>query len=276
VIRVVISMFGIVLLVCALMPPLSVDAQRKEATVAAIWTFDDGTARDSSGQGVNGIFAGKPETVAGIAGDALRFNGESDGIKPPDSANINTGGPYTDRTIAAFFNCDDVSIKERKQVIYEEGGRTRGLVIYVHDRKVYVGGWNRAEYNWNGEWPSADVKSKQWYHVGLVLRDASGKVENNKFELWLDGKRVAREPGGQLHAHADNIGIGHTNQNAVYHDDGGSGTNIDWFEGMLDDMIVYGSAFDAADFAELARPLNVEPSGKSTTTWAALKSQRAP
>ena len=272
-IRVFIFTFCIVLL-GVLLPIVAVDAQRDEATVAANWTFDDGSAKDSSKKGLNGNFAGKPKAVDGIAGKALQFDGEDDGIKIPDSADINTVGPYTNRTVAALFNCDDVGIDSRKQVIYEEGGRTRGLVIYVYDGKVYVGGWNRAEYNWNGEWPSAEVKSKRWYHVGLVIRDAAGKVESKKFEMWLDGKRLAQEKGGQLHAHGDDIGIGFTNQNAVYHDEGGSGTNIDWFGGLIDEVIVYGSAFDEGDFADLASPLSVEPQDKFTTMWAAIKAQR--
>ena len=253
---------------------MSADAQRDEATVAGNWTFDDGSAKDTSKKKLNGNFAGKPQSVDGIVGKALEFNGKDDGVKIPDSADINLVGPFTDRTIAAFFNCDNVGIDDRKQVIFEEGGRTRGLVIYVYDGKVYVGGWNRAEYNWNGEWISADVKSKRWYHVGLVIRDAAGKVEKDKFEMWLDGKRIAQEKGGQLHAHGDDIGIGFTNQNAVYHDEGGSGTNIDWFAGLIDEVIVYGSAFDEGDFRKASQGLSVEPQGKFTTTWASLKAQR--
>ncbi len=273
-IRGIICTGSILLLLCALLPIMSADAQRDEATVAGNWTFDDGSAKDSSKKGLNGNFAGKPQSVDGIVGKALEFNGKDDGIRIPDSADINSAGPYTDRTIAAFFNCDNVGIDDRKQVIYEEGGRTRGLVIYVYDGEVYVGGWNRAEYNWNGEWISAEVKSKRWYHVGLVIRDAAGKVEKDKFEMWLDGKRIAQEKGGQLHAHGDDIGIGFTNQNAVYHDEGGSGTNIDWFEGLIDEVIVYGSAFNEADFRNASQGLNVEPQGKFTTTWASLKAQR--
>ena len=266
--------FLILILCLGLLPIVTADAQRDEATVAAHWTFNDGTAKDISKKGVDGNFVGKPKAVDGIAGKALKFNGKDDGIKLPDSADINSAGPYTNRTVAALFNCDDVGVKDRKQVIYEEGGQTRGLVIYVHDRKVYVGGWNRAEYNWNGAWPAADVKSKRWYHVGLVIRDGGAKVESKKFEMWLDGKRIAQEKGGQLHAHGDDIGIGHLNQNTVYHDNGGGGSDLDWFGGLIDEVLVYGSAFDEADFAKLAEPLSVEPHGKSTTTWANLKAQR--
>ena len=123
--------------------------------------------------------------------------------------------------------------------------------------------------------PSADIKSKQWYHVGLVIRDGAAKVESKKFEMWLDGKRIAQEKGGQLHAHGDDIGVGHLNQNTVYHDGGGGGqTDVDWFGGLIDEVLVYGSAFDEADFAKLAEPLNVEPQGKFTTTWVSLKAQR--
>ena len=263
------------LLLSVMLPIARVDAQRDEGTVAAIWDFNSGNAKDASKKGVNGNFTGKPQAVDGISGKALKFNGKSDGIKFPDSADINTGGPYTDRTVAALFNCDDVKIDDRKQVIFEEGGATRGLIIYVHGGKVYVGGWNRAEYNWKGAWPFAEVKSKRWYHVGLVIRDGAAKVESNKFEMWLDGKRIAQEKGGQLHAHSDDIGIGHLNQNTVYHDESGAGqTDVDWFGGLIDEVLVYGSAFDEADFAELASPLSVEAQGKFTTTWGHLKAQR--
>ena len=273
--RIFVSIGCITLLFCMLFPIAQVDAQRDEGTVAAIWDFKNGNAKDSSNKGVNGNFTGKPQAVDGIAGKALKFNGKSDGIKFPDSVDINTGGPYTDRTVAALFNCDNAKIDDRKQVIYEEGGATRGLILYVHGGKVYAGGWNRAEYNWKGAWPSADIKSKQWYHVALVIRDAGNKVESKKFEMWLDGTRIAQEKGGQLFAHGDDIGVGHLNQNTVYHDNTGGGmTDVDWFGGIIDEVLVYGSAFDEADFAELAAPLNVEAQDKFTTTWANIKAQR--
>lgn len=273
IITIPILLLCICLLLLTFLSVTSVEAQRDEGTVAGIWTFDDGTANDTSPQNLNGIVVGKPGSVNGIAGKALKFNGTSDGIKIPDSNRINTGGPFPKRTVAAFFSCDDVN-KAQKQVIFEEGGRTRGLVIYVFKGKVYVGGWNRAEYNWNGEWLSADIKSNTWYHVGLVIRDAAGKVEKDKFEMWLDGELIDKADGGQLHAHGDDNGIGFVNQNAVYHDDGGAGTNIDWFDGLIDEVVVYSSSFTKADFAELTQPLSVEPQGKFTTTWANLKAQR--
>lgn len=251
-----------------------VEAQRNEGSVSGIWNFDDGTAKDSSNKGLNGVIQGNPKSVDGIAGKALEFNGTTDSIHIPDSPNVNITNIITNRTIAAFFNCKDVS-KNQKQVIFEEGGRTRGLVLYVFEGKVYIGGWNRAEYNWNGEWLSVDIKSNQWYHVALVIRDAEGKVESDRLEMWLDGRLVKKSDGGQLHPHGDDNAIGSLKQNVVYHDEGGGITGYaDWFHGLLDEVLIYNSAFDQGDFNEVVKPLSVEAEEKSTTTWGRLKSQR--
>ena len=262
--------FSIALLFIPFIFSPTIEAQRDEGTVAGIWTFDDGTATDSSNQNLNGILVGKPESVKGIVNDALRFNGQGDGINIPDSPRINTGGPFPKRTVAAFFNCENVN-KGQKQVIFEEGGRTRGLAIYVFDGKIYGGAWNRAEYQWQGEWLSTDIKSNTWYHVAVVIRDAAGKVEKDKFELWVDGKLIDKADGGQLHAHGDNNGIGYVHQNAVYHDDGGGGTLIDWFEGIIDEVVIYSSSFTKADIDDLVIALDVAPQGKLTTVWGKLK-----
>lgn len=270
----IILLFCSIFLVSMFIFSPSIEAQRDEATVAGIWTFDDGSANDTSNQSLNGIVVGKPKAEKGIVNDALRFNGTSDGIQIPDSNRINIGGPFPKRTVAAYFNCDDVD-KNQKQVIFEEGGRTRGLVVYVFDGKIYGGAWNRAEYNWQGEWLSADIKSNNWYHVAVVIRDAAGKVEKDKFELWLDGKLIDTADGGQLHAHGDNNGIGFVNQNVVYHDDGGAGTNIDWFGGLIDEVVIYSSSFTEKEILELTEALTVEPQGKFTTTWAKLKEHRS-
>jgi len=101
-----------------------------------VWLFEDGSVEDFSMNNLNGTITGNPNTVKGMKGDALQFNGQSDLIKIPDSANINiTRGPWFNRTVKIIFNCADVS-KKQKQTIFEEGGRTRGLVIYAFDGEL--------------------------------------------------------------------------------------------------------------------------------------------
>lgn len=269
----IIILSNLILLLFTFLPVLQVDAQRNEATVAGDWTFDNGNAKDTSKNGIHGKFVGNPVSVSGIVGKAFEFNGKGDGIGIPDSLLINTGGPYTDRTVAAFFKCKNIS-KNEKQVIFQEGGATRGLCIYVHSGKAYVGGWNRAQYNWNGAWISEKIRSNRWHHVAVVIRNAVDKVEKDKLEMWLDGKLVDTEAGGQLHAHGNDTSIGYVTQKTIYHDGVEELSNVGWFDGIIDEVLVYNSAFDDTDFRKIAHPLSIEPKGKSTTMWGYLKAKR--
>ncbi len=267
------TLFCVILFYFLFLPIMQVNAERDEATVGGNWTFDDGTVKDTSKNAINGNLVGNPISMEGIVGKALQFNGESNGIKFPDSPHINTGGPYTNRTVAAFFNCNDTSLKE-KQVIFQEGGATRGLVMYVHTGNVYVGGWNRAQYNWDGAWLSDKIKPNRWHHVAVVIRNAADKVENDRVEMWLDGDLVGKESGGQLHAHTNDTSIGYVTQKTIYHDGVEELSNVGWFGGIIDEVIVYNSAFDEKDFVKITQPLSVEPEGKFATTWGYLKSKR--
>ena len=232
-------------------------------------TEQERTLTDSGGNGTDATIEGAT-WAAGARGGALRFDGVDDIVRVPDSDFINiTNGPWSSRTITAIFNVDDASIADRKQVIFEEGGRTRGIVIYVFDGQVYVGAWNRAEYNWNGEWPSAPIESGVWYHVGLVLREAGDEVEDDKFEMWLNGELIASTPGGQMYNHGDDNGIGGTNTNVVFHDDDGSGTDRDWFAGLIDEIRIYNAALAPEDLTTLVT--SVDAQGKLATEWGTIK-----
>ncbi len=243
------------------------------ADIAAVWLADEGSGKtldDSEGQGINGTINGA-KWVNGIRGKALQYDGKSAHVFIPDSAHINTGGPYTNRTIMALFNCDDVSIKDPKQTIFEEGGRTRGIVIYVHEGNLYVGAWNRAEYNWDGAWLSTPIESGRWYYVALVLRDVKDKVEKDKFEMWLDGELIAKAPGGQLHGHSNDNAIGGVIENTVFHDEDGSG-NGHYFGGIIDEVRLYNASLTQDDLDAIwGNLLPVEPVGRLTTLWAKVK-----
>jgi len=223
-------------------------------TTGHVYLFDNVSGNqvpDDSANNNTGTIVGNPQVVDGLAGKALQFDGVDDGIQIPDSQFINvTSGPWTNRTIIAVFKCDDVN-KQGKQTIFEEGGRTRGLVIYVFDGKVYVGGWNRSEYNWNGAWLWTAINSNEWHAVALIIRDGTGAVEPDKFEMWMDGNLIDRAPGGRIHNHGDDTGIGYTNQNVVFHDDDGSGTNRDFFAGVIDEIWILNVALTKSDLGEI-------------------------
>jgi hypothetical protein len=232
---------------------------------------------DDSANDLTGTIVGDPQVVAGIRGNALQFDGVDDGITIPDSQYINvTGGPFPNRTIIAVFSCADVD-KPEKQTVFEEGGRTRGLTIYVHEGLVYVGGWNRAEYDWNpGSWISAPITSNQWVAVALIIRDGAEAEEDDKFEMWMDGKLIGTAPGGHIHNHSNDNAIGYTLQNNVFHDDDGSGSGW-YFEGLIDEVWIVNEAFtevELSGFVGKPWPFSFSPTPKdgelNMDTWATL------
>ncbi|TKJ33813.1 MAG: hypothetical protein CEE38_19510 [Planctomycetes bacterium B3_Pla] len=200
----------------------------------------------------NSTLVGDPQVVAGMAGgNALQFDGVDDGIDIPDSAFINvTNGPWANRTIVAVFKCDDVD-KTTKQTIFEEGGNTRGMTFYIHEGLLYAAAWNRAEYNWDGAWLSAPIESNNWYGVAMVIRDGAEAVEDDKFEMWLNGQLVAKAPGGHIHNHSNDNAIGYTRENNVFHD-GNAGSNGHWFEGAIDEVWILNVALTASELGGFA------------------------
>lgn len=246
---------------------LSLDPEKVED--GHVWLFDNGSAEDVTKNNLDGSIQGDPKQVKGLYGDALRFNGSNDGVIIPDSDFINiTNGPWPNRTVIAVFNCADVS-KAEMQTVFEEGGRTRGLTIYVHEGKVYAGGWNRAEYDWNpGSWISASIKSNTWHSVALIIRDGGEGVEDNKFEMWMDGQLIGAAPGGHIYNHSNDNAIGYTKENNVFHDDTGEGDGW-YFEGLIDEVWILNQAPSPGELSAITT--SVEPADKLTTSWGAIK-----
>ena len=115
-----------------------VSAEIQPADIIAVWTFDEGVgniAKDTEGKGIEAEIVGNPEWVNGIRGKALAFDGtvregKDDVVKIPNSPHINTGGPFTNRTMMALFKPLDVSLP--KQVIYEWHGLKHFVVKKGH------------------------------------------------------------------------------------------------------------------------------------------------
>ena len=241
----------------------------QDVSTGHVWLFDDvkgNTVEDDSANPakVNGSIVGAPESVEGVNDKALKFDGISDGINVPNAASINLGS-FPSETVKVIFNCADVS-KSDKQNIWEEGGDVRGMTIYVFEDELYVGAWNRAEYMWDGEWISTPIESNTWYEVAMVLRDTKDKVEDDKFEMWLDGRLVDKRPGGILFAHSQANTIGFIGGVTVFHDGVSSGACH--FQGMIDEVWIINEAIDPG---ELKSAQFVKPTGKLVDTWGAIK-----
>ena len=203
---------------------------------------------DDSANSLTANLVGNPQVVDGLKGNALQFNGVDDGVHIPDAATVNLS-TQQNRTVVAIFKCDDVD-KSEKQVVYDEGGTTRGLTIYVHEGLVYAGGWNLSDYTpeWTGTYLSAPISSNAWYAVAMVLRDGGAGQEDDKFEMWMDGVLVGTGPGGELRSRSNDNGIGYHNSQVKFHDGNVSATGS-YFEGIVDEIWILGAALTQVELS---------------------------
>ncbi len=142
--------------------------------LAAAWNFDRGNLNDiARGDSIddNGTFVG------GSLDDSvwyLNLDGEGDQVNVSKSTELNQG-TFPEKTVSVWFHVDSLT---GRQMIYEQGGTTRGLNIYLEGNTLYAGGWNTSnnQSGWDGNWVAvADVTANQWHHVTLVIDGDGGE-----------------------------------------------------------------------------------------------------
>lgn len=249
--------------------PRTLCAADLTTSLVAHWSFEDlGNApaqfADVSPHGDN-----HPATPAGDpvllkqhrANHVLQLDGNGDRLTVANSSDINLG-TQAKRSIAFWFRVDDATLDTRKQLIFEEGGTTRGLNLYVFDGRAYVGGWNKpsGESNWAGTWLStAGVQSGRWHHLALTL-DGGATTADDALRGYLDGQLFAQGVGSQLWSHSGSNTIGDHTDGTIFHDATGGGSNTAAFAGQLDDGRIYNRALDPAEVRRLAQgPAAVPP-----------------
>jgi len=168
---------------------------------------------------------------------ALDFN-NNDYVRIGSSSDINSG-IHSQHTVEAWFRTNNKN-SNTKQVIYEQGGTTRGLNIYIQSGRLYVGGWNRrsSESNWSGTWDyTTNIVNNTWHHVALTLSGGSS-VTNNVLKLYLDGSNVVSGAGSRLWGH-NPANIGRTVSGSRYHNGTGNGYT---FNGKIDEVRIWNVA----------------------------------
>ena len=217
----------------------------------AYWNLGEssGTTADnqgSIGSAVDGTINGGP-TLGSAAlytggGTAIDFDGTNDGILIPDDAGINTS-TYAERTVELVFNADDVTTR---QVLWEEGGTTNGLTIYLDGGNVYATGED------DGDWADANINASvstgTTYHIAFVFDQP-----NNSFEGFLDGTSIGSVTvnNAVFPGHSGDIGIGYAPDGVQFHD-GENGSGGYYFDGRISDVALYNRALSSTEIQEHA------------------------
>lgn len=187
--------------------------------------------------GVTGLIA--------AADTAVDFDGVDDTIRLVNSPQINQTDPFLTKTIELWFRATDVS---SRQVILEQGSVSRGLNIYLRNRRLYAGIYNTADDGGDTPWGpvflSARVSADTTYHVVVVFDQPA-----DTFSLYVNGALVDSDTGiGQLYSHGRSA-IGSQWDWARYHDGARFGDQY-FFAGTLDEIAVYPGALSAAAIAD--------------------------
>ncbi|NND01617.1 MAG: hypothetical protein HKN91_02420 [Acidimicrobiia bacterium] len=216
----------------------------------AYWRLSESggsTVTDETGNNDGNVEGSPNRGVAGlVSGDtAYRLDGADDWYSVPDTTDINLGGPFEERTVELWFQADD---DQKRQVLYEEGAPSRGMSMYIDDGFVYTAMWNRSNNGdgttpWSGTYAvMAPVSAGNVYHVAAVY-----DFSTSSLQLYVNGGLADTATGlGRWFAHGGDIGVGAMNFSTRFHANGQQGGNIRAFDGVLDEVAVYGTALSAA------------------------------
>jgi outer membrane protein assembly factor BamB len=170
---------------------------------------------------------------------AISFDGTGRHLKVADSRDINTGGPYSGKTLVVIFKAgSDISTR---QVIWEQGGAVRGLSFYLDSGKLYVNGWNLAETEWGPTALNAPVRAGGVYVATLVLNAGAGIFEGS-----VNGVGIGAVSGvDQLHNHSNDCAFGHVEGATMFHD--GATAGPAGFSGFIAEFRQYNQALSDGD-----------------------------
>ena len=255
------------LLVCA-----SSYADLRDGLVAA-WTFDDGTAKDVTGNGHDGEKVGNPQSVKGKFGKGFDFNGSDTGVEIADHADLQLTEPFT---IACWIF--PRVIEDHAGLVWK--GKMIGWGSDVYNYRIAAHGtngltWGACTGPVEGYFHTDGVlpKMNEWYHAALVEDGTKGIAYLNGESLVATGGDANRPPTRALSApyapldgHPVRIGW-------AMGVSGDIGSDV-YFEGIIDEVFLYNRPLGEDEINELmngALNFPVEPAGKIAATWARIK-----
>lgn len=206
----------------------------------AKWTFDDGTATDSSGNNHHGSIHGA-QPINGLKGNALRFNGVDNYIEIPNHPSLNG---LTQLTISCWFNVHGFDVwepilnkggyNEYTTDVFEVNVNNQGLVHFVLNFETS----GRNGYNT----PAGQIKLDTWYHL-------VGSWDGDILSLYIDGDLVQTydTPNEPLKTSDSSLQIGLEYDNP----------DKSFFNGDIDDIYIYSRSLTAEESTTLYTSLGI-------------------
>ncbi len=237
--------------------------------LVAVWTFDDGTAKDFSGNGNNGEILDNPMVVQGKFGRALEFDGDNDGVEIEDDVTLQLTEPFTVAVWIFPHSC-----KDHSGIVWK--GRAIGWGTDVYNYRIAqlsTNGitWGACTGPVEGYFGTAGVLSKMdvWYHLALVEDGVKGIA-------YVNGKSGISTTEGDSNRPAPPYFPSEGEPVRIGWSVGSQGTipGDVYFEGIIDEVFLYNRPLDEGEINALMNggvSFPVESAGKLVATWARIK-----
>jgi hypothetical protein len=235
-------------------PVLSLDAHdllSMDGSLISTWA-------DATGNGHNAFQGGsrRPMVLTGWIGEApaVVFDGQNDYLKITNHEDLNTGGPYEAKTIVIVAETGWDTWE--REVIFEEGGGSRGLSIYVFRDQLHLAAWNIPTDGGPGGWGpvvvSRDIEPYGLYTITLRLDGAAGTLDGR-----VNGTSIGQESGaGMLFAHSGKIGLGGMWNATRFHDRAATGPAGFYFSGSIAAVEYFNDVLSDAEAGALESELH--------------------
>ena len=153
------------------------------------------------------------------------------------SSSINTAS-FNQKTFAVRFTTgSDIT---SRQFVYEQGGGSRGLSVYVYNGRIYTNMWFAGS---NIKSANTPVSANTTYHATIVL-------DNPNLTFYVDGSSIGSvSDATTLNSHGGDISI--TGNDGTRTHDGSSTSTSYLFGGTVHEILQYNSAISGSSLTDL-------------------------
>ncbi|MDQ7022417.1 MAG: LamG-like jellyroll fold domain-containing protein [Candidatus Gracilibacteria bacterium] len=187
---------------------------------------------------------------------AIKFDGVDDWYDIANQTDINSGNTYDQKSFSMIMKTgNDVNTF---QVLYEQGGGTRGYAIQIENGNMYMGAWN------NAEWVAPDqykfinlgaISPNTVYNILLIQDSTSGIDSSNIIKAYIDGSLAGTLNTVDIQIkHGGNISVARNSGSRKY--DGSAPGDGHYFNGYIGEFISWNNALTDIEIADLNNYLN--------------------
>ncbi|MEM9368149.1 MAG: LamG-like jellyroll fold domain-containing protein [Planctomycetota bacterium] len=220
-------------------------------------SFEEGVGRESADQSSSGtvddrgvLHGGATWLSEDSSNGAIRLDANGSYIHVPDTIDINARD-LDDATVSVWFRVDENEHGD-KQIIYKQGGDSRGVNLYLDQGRLFAGVWSD-DSNPDGTFISSEpVPLGSWNHAALTL----GASDDGEFRLhgYLNGETFGASVASAIEKHMGDVSLGRLTNSTRFHDGtAGAGSQPSQLFGSIDEFRFYDVALNSEQVLALSR-----------------------